>query len=405
MGGLFESVLSTPEASETLGDLHVVDCMLRIEAALARAQARVGLIPQEAAQSIIGTCKVELFDVPRLVRESARTRCLATPLVASLRETVALFNPEAARYVHLGCSDHDLVNTALSLVKRDVLKLIAVDLCSTLDTLLAWAVRHADDPIVLRTPYQSSGITSFGLICCQWATPLVRADQRLQSAMSTLPLDLGSDLLCLQDMQGKASLVTALMAADLQLQAPDVAGAGCHDSLALACELGLLVGSLGKMVADIRHLMQFEIGELVPISLLKNPATGDKSVSTTAVALHCRVAHTAAQSVPQQVASLLATLSQDNSQTPGSWQTRLALWPDLLTASHSITQAVAQLTAGLKADTQRMRSNLETARADLSAVDARTRFSAELMQHASALTRKQIAALCSCRAQVSIPQD
>jgi 3-carboxy-cis,cis-muconate cycloisomerase len=55
--------------------------MLRFEASLARAQASAGLIPEAAAQSIAGTCKVELFDVAKIVRESGRAGSIAIPLV------------------------------------------------------------------------------------------------------------------------------------------------------------------------------------------------------------------------------------------------------------------------------------------------------------------------------------
>jgi 3-carboxy-cis,cis-muconate cycloisomerase len=70
MNSLFERLLSTSEVMEALSDRHFVEAMLRFEAALARAQASASLIPQAAAQSIVGTCKVELFDVQKLVREA-----------------------------------------------------------------------------------------------------------------------------------------------------------------------------------------------------------------------------------------------------------------------------------------------------------------------------------------------
>ena len=95
MSSIFESFLSTAEVQEAFGDRAFVAAMLRFEAALARAQADAGLIPEAAAQSIIGTCKVELFDVAKIVRESPRAGSLAIPLVESLKETVGLFNPAA----------------------------------------------------------------------------------------------------------------------------------------------------------------------------------------------------------------------------------------------------------------------------------------------------------------------
>lgn len=395
MSSLFESFVSTPEVSEALGDRAVIEAMLRFEAALARAQTSAGLIPQAAAQSIIGTCKVELFDCQKLVRESAHSHCLATPLVNSLRETVAIFNPDAAAFVHFGCSDQELVDTALALVMRDVLKLIEADLAQTIQTLLALAAQHAEDAMLARSPLQPSSLTSFGLTCSQWAAPLVRSQQRLQTATArALGLSLGSAVGTLVDMQGKGAQVMDLMATDLQLKAPVFAGNTSHDeTVALACELGLLVASLGKIAFEIANMAQFDICELAPAAMPVDSVPGAKAVAPVPTAMLCMVAQVAAQRVPQQVAVLLASLSQEHSYALGYWQTQLAQWPTLLSASQSITRAVAQLVRGVQADTQRMRSNLEAVRASLPTKEIKARFSAELAQHASRLTRTQVKAL------------
>lgn len=405
MSSLFESFLSTPEVTEALSDRAVIAAMLRFEAALARAQAHVGLIPQAASQSIIGSCKVELFDVPKLVRESARARCLATPLVNSLREMVGLFNPGAASFVHLGCSSQDLIDTALALTMRDVLQLIEADLAPAIQALLALAAQHADDAMLARSALQPAYVTSFGLICSQWVAPLVRSQQRLQSAATdALSLRLGSATLTLADMQGKSPLVTALMATDLQLKAPVFAGHAQHDeAVALACELGLLVGSLGKVAADIAHMTQFEVGELTQPAVPTASVPGAKSVPLVPIATLCMVAQAAAQRAPQQVAVLLATLPQENGNALGNWQTQLVQWPALLAASQGITHAVAQLLEGVHANTERMRANLEAVSTGLNAKEAGVRFSAELVQQASALARTQVQALMAL--QASTPQD
>jgi 3-carboxy-cis,cis-muconate cycloisomerase len=391
MSSLFESFVSTPNVSEALADRAVVEAMLRFEAALARAQAGAGLLSQATAMSIIGTCKVELFDVPKLARESVQSRCLATPLVASLRDTVALFNPEAVKWVHFGCSDQELVDTALVLVIRDVLQLIQADLAKTIDALLTLALRHQSDAMLARNPMHAASITSFGLTCSQWAAPLVRHQQQLQAAADhALCLHLGRAVTTLADMQGKSTRVMSLMATELGLKAPAYAGNGMHDdTVALACALGLLTGILGKIALEIAYMAQSELGELTQVNAALAAVPGAKPVPPVASGLLCMVAQVAAQQVPQQVVVLLASLSQQQ----GNWQTQLAQWPALLAASQSITNAVAQLVAGVQADTRRMRSNLDAVRASLPAKEGKTRFSKELVQLAAELTRSQVKAL------------
>lgn len=400
MGSAFESLLGTPEASDAVGDRRVVEAMLRVEAALARAQAGAGLIPQEAAQSIIGTCKVELFDLPKLVRESIQSRCLVTPLVSSLRETVALFNPQAANFVHYGCSRQDLVDTALVLVTREVLEPIARDLERTVQALLALSARHAGDAMPSRDALQAGATTSFGLTCSQWAAPLVRSQQRLRAATErALCLRLGDEVATLVDLRGQAPQVTTLMAAELQLHVPAIAGDTAHDeTVALACALGLLVAGLGKIAADVTTMASFEIDELTQPGTPAAVAPGARAAAPVPASMLCMVVQAAAQRVPQQVALLLATLSQEHGSAPGVWQTQLSQWAALLTASQSAARAAAQLVAGLQANTERMRGNLEAMRSRLNPTAAQAGFSAALAQQAADATRVRIDALLALRA-------
>jgi 3-carboxy-cis,cis-muconate cycloisomerase len=195
-------------------------------------------------------------------------------------------------------------------------------------------------------------------------------------------------------MQDREALVVALVAAELQLQEPVFAGNTAHDeTVALACELGLLAGNLGHIAAGISSLTQFEIGELTQTDPQSELAPGTKVGSPVPTTVLCMTALSHAQRVPQQVAVLLASLSQEHTSVPGHWQTQLAQWPALLTASQSISSAVAQLVTGLQADTQRMHSNLEAVRANLTVKEIKARFSNDLIKQASSLTFTQIKAL------------
>ena len=221
MSSIFEGFLSTPEVMQAFGERSFVEAMLCFEAALARAQAAAGMIPESAAQSIIGTCKVELVDVAKIVRESARAGSLAIPLVASLKETVGLFNPAAVAHVHRGCTSQDAIDTAMALVTRGALELIEADVAISVQALLALAQRHASTPMLARTLTQPASVTSFGLKCVGWAAPLVRSLARLRLvAPKALQLQLGGAVGTLAAMNGKGEQITTLMADDLKLTRP-----------------------------------------------------------------------------------------------------------------------------------------------------------------------------------------
>lgn len=389
MSSIFEGPLTTPEVLEVFSERNFLEAMLRFEASLARAQASVGLIPEAAARSIAGTCKVELFDVAKIVRESGRAGSITVALVKNLRETVGLFNKEAAGFVHFGATSQDVIDTALALVTRRAVSLIETDVHKTLVALLMLARRHAADPMVARMLMQPASATSFGLQCAGWAAPLLRSLQRLQTAAgNALGVQLGGSVGMLAQMQGKGPQVLALMAADLQLKAPPFAWNVQRDEwVALGCELGLLVGSFGKIARDIALMSQYEVAEVneSPEPGRAGPATMPHQRSAVA----CMVALAAAQRAPQRVAALLSAMPQEHEQALGNWQAELAEWPGLLMSAHGAARAMALALPGLQVNVQRMRLNLDTVRAGVSPEDAQW-FSPALAHDAAALTHAQV---------------
>ncbi len=393
MSSIFEGFLSTPEVQEAFSERNFVEAMLRFEASLARAQASAGLIPEAAAQSIIGTCKVDLFDVARMVRDSGRAGSIAIPLVKSLKETVALFNPDAERFVHFGSTSQDVIDTALALVTRDALALIEADVRRAASALVALAMHHADVPVLARTLMQPASVTSFGLKCAQWAAPLVRSLQRLELAGGrALSVQLGGVVGTLAQMGGCGEEVRKLMAADLELHAPDSAWHTQRDEwVALGCELGLLVGSLAKIAKDIALMSQYEIGELAEPA---EAGRGDSSViphKQNPVA--CMVALAASVRAPQRVAALLAAMPQEHERALGNWQAELAEWPGLLMSAHGSARAMGQALPGLQIDTQRMRANLDALRAGSTSDAATQWFDPAFAQQAAVLARREAAGL------------
>jgi 3-carboxy-cis,cis-muconate cycloisomerase len=362
---IFEGFLSTSETLDAFSDRAFVDAMLRFEAALARAQAAEGLIPESAAHSIVGSCKVELFDVAKIVRESGRAGSVAIPLVKALREAVGLFNAEAAPFVHFGSTSQDVIDSAMALVTREAVTLIAADLSKAVSALLRLAVQHAETPMLARTLMQPASVTSFGFKCAGWAAPLVRSRIRLHNAAKhALKLQLGGAVGTLAQMNGLGAAVRQRMAKELGLGDP---GATWHTQrdewVALGCELALIAGSLGKVAVDISLLGQYEVAEVAEPS---EPGRGGSSAMP-----HKRnpvasmVAIAAAHRAPQRVAALLGAMPQQHERALGAWQAELAEWPQLLMSAHGSVRAMAGALPGLQVDAARMRANIERLRAEL----------------------------------------
>ena len=85
---LIECFGSTEELAELFSDRSVIESMLAFEAGLARAQARVGLIPQRAADAICSAASADGFDAAKLAGEARESATLTAPLVRTLTERV-----------------------------------------------------------------------------------------------------------------------------------------------------------------------------------------------------------------------------------------------------------------------------------------------------------------------------
>lgn len=359
---IFEGFLSTPEVLEVFGENSVVQAMMDFEAALARAQAAEGLMPVAAAAAITGVCKADLYDVPAIVAQSGRAGSLAIPLVRKLTETVALFDKQAAGYVHWGSTSQDVIDTGMVLVTRKAMALVDRELTLLMHTLLELAETHVETPVLGRTLMQPAQVVSFGYKLIAWVAPLVRRQARLREAASAaLKLQFGGAVGTLSVLGEHGPSIARRMGAELGLAVPESAWHTQRDEwVALGAELGVLCGALGKIARDISLLAQGEIGEL------SEPSGGGRGGSSAMP--HKRnpvasmIALAAALRAPHRVAGLLAAMPQEQERGLGNWQAELAEWAGLFISAHGALKALAEASAGLQVDTERMRENIDALR-------------------------------------------
>jgi len=357
---VFDEFLSTPEMLELFGAPSMLQSMLDFEAALARAEADAGLIPQGAADAIAGACRVEEFDVAAIVAASRGAGSLAIPLVKQLTAAVARADAEAARHVHLGSTSQDVIDSALVLVTRRALGLLERDLDRLIEALFALADVHGEAPLLARTLLQPAQVVSLGFKVANWLAPLLRGRERLRAqAALALQLQLGGAVGTLSVLGAHGPAVARRMADALRLRLPDAAWHTQRDEwIALGAAVGVLCGSLAKLARDWSLLCQGEVGELAEPS--------DKGRGGSSAMPHKRnpvasmLALAAGQRVPLRVAALLATMAQEHERGLGNWQAELAEWAQLFGAAHGGLKALADAaTLGLEVDAARMRENIE----------------------------------------------
>src|SRR5260370_42035174 len=132
LAGFFRS----PSVESVFSDAAAVQYILDFEAALARAQARAGIISASAATAIVSSCRVELFDLSSLAQAMPSAGNLSIPLLKQLNAIVGRNSPHALRYVHCGATSQDALDTGLVLQLRAAIHVIETDLDAIVATLI-----------------------------------------------------------------------------------------------------------------------------------------------------------------------------------------------------------------------------------------------------------------------------
>ncbi|HEV3431390.1 MAG TPA: 3-carboxy-cis,cis-muconate cycloisomerase [Paraburkholderia sp.] len=333
--------------------------MLDVEAALARASAVHGVIPQSAVAAIVATCKADKLDAPALARDAALGGNLAIPLVKQLTARVKDADPEAAKYVHWGATSQDIIDTATVLQLRDALALIEGGLDATCEKLADLARAHRATPAVGRTWLQQALPITLGLKFAQWLDTLLRHRERLAALRErALVLQFGGAAGTLASLRASAAKVSAELAKDLGLTQPALPWHTQRDRIAEAASFfGMLIGTLGKIARDISLQMQTEIGEL------GEPAAAGKGGSSTMPhkrnPVGCAAVLTAATRAPGLVATVFAGMVQEHERALGGWQAEWDALPELARLAGGALAQIEQIAGGLEVRPERLAANLD----------------------------------------------
>lgn len=333
--------------------------MLSFEAALAKVQSRLGIVPPSAAAAIENCCRSEVFDHQRLALAAASAGNLAIPLVKMLTEQVQTKDAEAARYVHWGATSQDAMDSGLMLQLRQAFAHTETLLVRLIAALAAQCVLHQQTAMVGRTWMQHALPTTLGLKLAGTLDALQRYRQRLREMRSrVLVLQLGGAAGTLASLGARGPEVISQLAKELGLAVPDTPWHGQRDRLLeIAGWYAGLTGSLGKLARDVSLLMQTEVGEL------SEPTAEGRGGSSTMPhkrnPVSCAVILAAAARVPALVAGLYAGMVQEHERGLGGWHAEWESLPELLMLSGGALAASVTLVEGLQAYPERMRQNLQ----------------------------------------------
>ena len=356
---LLDPLFRSSAVDNVFTDKAALQGMLDFEMALARAEARIGVIPASAAAAIATKCRAELFDLAALAQSAARAGNVAIPLVKSLTALVAKKDKQAAHFVHWGATSQDVIDTGRVLQLRQSLELITRDLDSLVQPLGALAQKHRATLITGRTWMQHALPTTLGFKFAGWLDALVRSRERLhETRKRCLVLQFGGAVGTLAALGNRGPDVSSLLAAELGLRLPDLSWHGHRDRIAeIGTTLGLCAGMAGKMARDLSLHMQTEVAELF------EPAGEGRGGSSTMPhkrnPVSCAVILQASMRVPGLVSTLLATMIQEDERGLGGWHAEWETLPEIVQLTAGAVHHLAIILPNLEMDTQRMRKNLD----------------------------------------------
>lgn len=356
---LLDGFFRSSSVETIFSDEAAVQSILDFEAALARAQARAGLISGSAADAIASCCKAGNFDLQSLTHAMPSAGNLAIPLLKQLNALVARTAPDAARHVHFGATSQDALDTGLILQLRAAASVVDSDLLSIIKSLTLLTETHRETLLVARTWLQHALPTTFGYVAASWLDAFLQHRDHLASLREhAFVLQFGGAAGTLAALGNRGKEVAALLAEELSLPFPRIPWHGHRERIAdVAACFGLIAGTSAKIARDLSLYMQTEVGEL------SEPFAAGRGGSSTMPhkqnPVACAAIAASSRRVPALVATALSGLVGEHQRSVGPWQSEWEVLPEIVCLTAGALHQLADLLPRLIVHAEKMRANLE----------------------------------------------
>jgi 3-carboxy-cis,cis-muconate cycloisomerase len=356
LGGLFGPAFSTDAMRTATSDRAWLQAMLDVEAAIAAAEAKVGLIPEQAASAIAGCCQADRFDVDAIGRGTVSA---GTPVVPLVRALTGAVPADAARYVHWGATTQDVVDTAAMLLCRRGLDLLVDGLGSVARRCAELADAHRATVMPGRTLLQQALPISFGLKAAGWLVATVGARDRLADLRRRgLAVQLGGAAGTLASLGPSGVEVLHHLSIVLDLPEPPLPWHTHRGRVAeIGAGLAVAAGAMGKIAQDVALMAQTEVAEVAEPS---GPGRGGSStLPHKRNPVGAMEASACVRRVHALVGVLMGAMVQEHERAVGAWQAEWETLPEALRLTAGAVDRVRDVLEGLHVFPDRMRANLE----------------------------------------------
>jgi len=361
MSQLYASLFYQKDVTDIFSDSSLITYMIQVEVALAQAQAQVGVIPQNAANTIaqVADHALEKFDFPALAVATGLAGNIAIPFVKQLTVIVKDVDEDASRYVHWGATSQDILDTACILQCRDALNVVEAQLKQCYATALEQAKQYRHQVMIGRTWLQQALPITLGHKLARWASAFKRDLDRIEEMRPrVLTAQLGGAVGSLASLQDQGSVVVSAFAKQLNLTVPTSTWHGERDRIVeIASVLGMIVGNTGKMARDWSLMMQTEIAELFEPTAKGRGGSSTMPHKRNPVAAASVLA--AANRVPALMSSIYQSMVQEHERSLGAWHAEWLAVPEIFQLCAGALSRTGEVLQGFEVNTEHMQQNLE----------------------------------------------
>src|SRR6202040_3260673 len=219
--GIFRDIFSTEPMRRIFADENRIQKYLDIEAALARAQARLGIIPQNACDEILRHCSIAEYDFAKLKTQTER---IGYPVLPVVQQLVALCRDGLGEWCHWGATTQDITDTATVLQIREGLALVEADLNGISEALAGLARKYRDTPMAGRSNLQQAVPITFGYKMATVLAAFERHKQRLKELRTRVLVgEFGGAAGTLSSLAGRGLETQVELMKELKLGQPAIA--------------------------------------------------------------------------------------------------------------------------------------------------------------------------------------
>ena len=353
---VFGEMFGTDEMREIFSDEALIQRYLDVEAALARAQAQLGIIPDEAAHAITQAAAAPQVDYPRL---AARTQIVGYPILPLVEQLTEWAAGDLGQYAHWGATTQDIMDTADVLQIRAALDLVERDLATLTHVLAELATAHSHTPMAGRTHLQHALPISFGYKCATWLSALQRHQQRVIQLRPRVEVVEFSGAAGTLASLGDQGLPTQRgLAAELDLGVPDITWHTIRDGFTETTGvLALICATIGKIGYDIMLMMQTETGEVLEPFVAGRGASSTMPQKRNPISSEMMLA--CAKLVREQHSAMLDAMVQDHERATGQWHVEWQALPTAFVIASGGLKAAIEALEGLEVRPDAMAKTLD----------------------------------------------